>query len=144
MAAAAFRPAKALGLATTALAMAGCAPVAGAIPPQNASVAGTRWQLVEIKGRATPSSDLYRISFERGELGARFSCNHMGGFYRQVGATIHVGQVASTLMGCPEPASTFEAQAGAILSQPMSATWISRDRLELSNRAGGMKLARLP
>ncbi|MBA3512082.1 META domain-containing protein [Sphingomonas sp.] len=135
---------KRLVLAGAVLAMAGCAPVAGAIPPQNASVAGTRWQVVEIKGRATPASDLYRISFERGQLGARFGCNHMGGSYQQVGGTIHVGQVASTLMGCPEPAGTFEAEAGAILSQPMSATWISRDRLELSNRAGGMKLVRLP
>jgi heat shock protein HslJ len=144
MAAAAFRPPKALGLAATALAIAGCAPVAGTITPQNASVDGTRWQVVEIKGRATPTSDLYRISFERGQLGARFGCNHMGGSYRQIGGTIHVAQVASTLMGCPEPASTFEAEAGAILSQPMSASWISRDRLELSNRAGGMKLVRVP
>ena len=127
-----------------ALAGAGCAPVAHGVPFQGASVEGTRWQVVEIKGRATPASDLYRISFERGQLGARFGCNHMGGAYRQVGGTIHVGQVASTLMGCPEPAGTFERDAGLILAQPMSVTWISRDRLELTNRAGGMKLARLP
>ena len=133
-----------LAIGGAALALAGCAPVAGAIPPKYASVAGTRWQVVEIKRRATPASDLYRISFERGQLGARFGCNHMGGAYRQVGGAIHVGQVASTLMGCPEPAATFERDAGAILAQPMSVSWISRDRLELSNRAGGMKLVRLP
>ena len=135
---------KALAVAVAALAIAGCAPVAGGIPPKSASVVGTRWQVVEIKGRATPASDLYRISFERGQLGARFGCNHMGGPYRQVGNVIHTGQVASTLMGCPEPAGTFEAQAGAILAQPMSISWTSRDTLELTNRAGGMKLVRLP
>lgn len=126
------------------LAGAGCAPVAHAIPPQSASVAGTRWQVVEINGRATPVSNLYRMTFARGQLGARFGCNHMGGPYRQVGGAIHVGQVASTLMGCPEPAGTFERDAGSILAQPMAISWISRERLELTNRAGGMKLVRLP
>ncbi|HUE78139.1 MAG TPA: META domain-containing protein [Sphingomicrobium sp.] len=131
-------------LAAAALAFAGCTPVAHGIPPKAASVADSRWQVVEIKGRATPPSDQYRMSFERGQLGARFGCNHMGGSYRQVGNVIHAGQVASTLMGCPEPAGTFEAEAGAILAQPMAISWISRDRLELTNRAGGMKLVRLP
>ena len=141
MVAAAARCGQALCVA--ALVLAGCAPVADQIPPQRASVEG-RWQVVEIKRRATPASDLYRISFQDGQLGARFGCNHMGGSYRQAGAVIHAGDIASTLMGCPEPAATFERDAGAILSQPMSVSWISRDRLELSNRAGGMKLLRLP
>lgn len=134
---------KALGLGIAALAIAGCAPVAHGIPPQAASVDGTRWRVVEIKRQTTPASDLYRLSFERGQLGARFGCNHMGGPYRQVGNVIQVGQVASTLMGCPEPAGTFERDAGAILSQPMSITWTGHDTLELSNRAGGMKLVRI-
>jgi heat shock protein HslJ len=130
-------------LCAVALASAGCAPVADAIPPQGASVEG-RWQVVEIKRRATPASDLYRISFDNGQLGARFGCNHMGGRYRQSGAVIHAGDIASTLMGCPEPAATFERDGGAILAQPMSVSWTGRDRLELSNRAGGMKLVRIP
>ena len=126
-----------------ALALIGCAPVPGEIPPHGPSVEG-RWQVVEIKRRTTPLSDLYRISFDNGQLGARFGCNHMGGRYRQAGAVIHAGDIASTLMGCPEPAATFERDAGMILAQPMSVSWISRDRLELTNRAGGMKLVRLP
>lgn len=125
------------------LAITGCAPVAHGLPPQGASVAGTRWQVVEVKRQAVPASELYRISFERGQLGARFGCNYMGGEYRQVGGAIHVGQVASTLMGCPEPAATFERDAGAILALPMSVSWTSRDTLELTNRAGGIKLARI-
>ena len=127
-----------------ALAIAGCAPVAQGIPPQGASVEGTRWQVTEVKRQATPLTDQYRISFENGQIGARFGCNHMGGPYRQVGNLIHAGQIASTLMGCPEPAATFERDAGLILAQPMSMSWTSRDTLELTNRAGGMKLARLP
>ena len=134
---------KALGLGIAALAIAGCTPVAQGIPPKAASVDGTRWRVVEIKRQATPASDLYRLSFENGQLGARFGCNHMGGPYRQVGNVIHVGQVASTLMGCPEPAGTLERDAGAILSQPMSISWTGRDTLELTNRTGGMKLVRI-
>ena len=135
------RPAQALCVA--ALALASCAPTADTIPSQRASVEG-RWQVVEVKRLATPATADYFISFEKGQLAARLGCNHMGGSYRQVGAVIHAGDIASTLMGCPEPAATFERDAGAILSQPMSVSWISRDRLELSNRAGGMKLVRLP
>ncbi len=135
---------KALGVGIAALAIAGCAPVAHGLPPQGASVSGTRWQVVEIKGRATPASDLFRMSFENGQLGARFGCNHMGGPYRQIGNVIHAGQIASTLMGCPEPARSFESDAGAILAQPMAMSWTSRDTLELTNRAGGIKLMRLP
>jgi heat shock protein HslJ len=131
-------------LAMAALVAAGCAPVGHGLPPQNASVDGTRWQVVEIKRQATPASDLYRMSFDNGQLSARFGCNYMGGRYHHVGGSIHASDIATTLMGCPEPAATFERDAGAIIAQPMSVTWISRDRLELSNRAGGMKLLRLP
>ena len=67
----------------------------------------------------------------------------MGGPYRQIGNVIHAGQIASTLMGCPEPAATIERDAGLILAQPMTMSWTSRDTLELSNRAGGMKLVRV-
>ena len=141
MGAEAARLAKALCVA--ALAVASCAPVPDGIPPQGASVEG-RWQVVEIKRRPTPATADYFISFDNGQLGARLGCTHMGGRYHQSGPVIHAGDIASTLMGCPEPAASFERDGGAILSQPMSVSWISRDRLELSNRAGGMKLVRLP
>ena len=130
-------------LSLVVLTLAGCAPVAHGLPLPGTSVDGTRWQVTEVKRQATPLTDQYRISFENGQIGARFGCNHMGGPYRQIGNVIHAGQIASTLMGCPEPAATIERDAGLILAQPMTMSWTSRDTLELSNRAGGMKLVRV-
>ena len=126
-----------------ALALGACAPVAYGPPLPGTSVDGSRWQVTEIKGRATPATGDYRIEFENGRIGARFGCNHIGGPYRQIGNVIHAGQIASTLMSCPEPAATIERDAGLILAQPMTMSWTSRDTLELSNRAGGMKLVRV-
>jgi len=126
-------------LSAAALAAAGCAAVQPGVPP----IDGTIWHVAQINGRATPLSDQYRISFERGQLGARFGCNHMGGPYRQVGQVIHAGQIASTLMGCPEPAGTSEQQAGAILARPMTMSGDERGRrLMLINDAGSIGLVR--
>ncbi len=125
------------------LAIAGCAPVPGRIPPPGKSIEG-HWQVVEVKRQTVPRSGDYRISFEDGRLGARFGCNHMGGSYRWSRGQLIPGQIASTLMGCPEPAATIERDASLILAQPLSVSWTSRDTIELSNRAGGIKLSRLP
>ncbi|MBA2467387.1 MAG: META domain-containing protein [Sphingomonas sp.] len=123
------------------LALAGCAPVGPGATPPNSSVEGS-WRVLEVKRQAVPSSGEYRISFDDGRLAARFGCNSMGGRYRQAGRFLHASDVASTLMGCPEPAGTIERDGGAILGQAMSISWTSRDHLELSNRAGGIKLIR--
>lgn len=98
--------------------------------------------MIHVKRQATPQTGDYRITFDNGQIGARFGCNHMGGRYRQSRNVLHAAQITSTLMGCPEPAATIERDAGLILAQPMSMSWINADRLELTNRAGGIKLAR--
>lgn len=55
-------------------------------------------------------------------------------------------QIASTLMGCPEPAASFESAGFAILNQPMhwQLTAGPRQRLTLTNSAGSIALERLP
>ena len=64
----------------------------------------------------------------------------MGGHYRLVGDRLTVSDLASTLMGCPEPAATFEREGAAILSQPMQMSFTSNDRMGLSNAAGSITL----
>ncbi|HEY0165051.1 MAG TPA: META domain-containing protein [Sphingomicrobium sp.] len=123
------------------MAITGCAPAIVGIPPRETSIEGI-WQVIEVKRQATPQAGDYRITFDNGRLGARFGCNHMGGQYRRAGNQLIAEHVTSTLMGCPEPAATIERDAGFVLAQPMSISWISADQLELSNRAGGIKLTK--
>ena len=114
-------------------------------PPPVADLAGTSWRVVSVNGRATPAQGDYSMRFETGgRVGARFGCNSMGGNYRMVGGTLVVSNLASTLMGCPEPAMTFESQGGAILGQPMQIAFTSNERMSLSNAAGSIALDPIP
>jgi len=110
----------------------------------SATFEGTRWQVTAINGRATPRNEGYMLRFEHGRVGGRFGCNQFGGPYRVEGDRLLATEIASTLMGCPEPAATFEQQGFAILAQPMRLIWSSDRRLTLSNSAGSIALVPLP
>jgi heat shock protein HslJ len=64
----------------------------------------------------------------------------MGGQYRLAGDVLTVSNLASTLMGCPEPAATFEREGSEVLGQPMRIAFSSNDRMYLSNAAGSISL----
>lgn len=134
MAAAGFRT----GL--LALACASCTSVTAS----QASFDGTRWHVVAINGNATPTIGDYSIQFTQGNVGARFGCNHIGGRYSAVGDTLRTFDIRSTLMGCPEPAATFEHQGSAVLTSPMRIAWFGKARLTLSNSNGSIALERAP
>lgn len=122
------------------IALAGCA----APPAPLADLSGTSWRVVAVNGRAVPVSGDYSVRFERGGVGARFGCNSMGGQYRISGGTLIVSNLASTLMGCPEPGATFEREASAVLGMPMQMSFTSNDRLGLANSAGSITLDPIP
>jgi heat shock protein HslJ len=136
-----FRP---LALVLTAGALGACA----AAPSQPAPISdlrGTSWRAVAVDGRPTPAAGDYSLRFEaRGGLGARFGCNSMGGQYRLTGDLLTVGNLASTLMGCPEPAATFERDGAEVLGQPMRIAFDSNARMYLSNAAGSITLDSVP
>ncbi len=123
-------------IVAAALLVAGCTSVNSTA----ATVEGTQWQVTAINAQATPRSESYRLSFERGQAGGRFGCNQFGGPYRVAGQVLIVGGVASTLMGCPEPAGSHEMQGMAVFRQPMRMTWHSDRQLTLSNSAGSIAL----
>lgn len=108
----------------------------------SATFEGTRWQVTAINGQATPHNGEYRLQFEAGRVGGAFGCNQFGGTYRVQGDVMVASNVASTLMGCPEPAGTFERNGLAVLGQPMRLTWHSDRQLTLSNAAGSIALER--
>lgn len=90
-----------------------------------------------------PTSPDYRIRFVSGRLSARFGCNFMGGTYHQASDVLHVGPLSSTRMACTGPGATIERDAGLILAQPLTMSWTSPDLVELTNRAGWIKLSRV-
>lgn len=105
------------------------------------TLAGTNWRVVTVNGQPTPAAGDYSMRFEGdGGLGARFGCNHMGGSYRLAGSTLTVTNLASTLMGCPEPAASFESRGAAVLGRPMQVAFSSNERMYLSNEAGSIAL----
>jgi heat shock protein HslJ len=107
--------------------------------PPVADLGGTDWQVVAVNGRQTPAPGDYSLHFGRdGRFGARFGCNSMGGTYRIAGGTLIVGNLNQTLMGCPDPAASFESQGAAILGQPMQVAFTSNERMSLSNGAGSI------
>lgn len=129
-------PLVALGFAAI---LQGCA-VAPA-PAPITELQGTRWRVVSVNARAVPAAGDYSMRFDPGgRFGARFGCNHMGGDYALVGDLLTVRNLASTLMGCPEPAATFERDGSAVLAQPMRIAFTSNDRMFLSNAAGSIAL----
>ena len=130
------------GLAFSLLAVAGCAPLPAQMPPPATVIEGN-WQILEVKRHVMPATPDFRLRFVSGRFSGRFGCNFMGGPYRLAGNLLHIGRVDSTRMACTEPGMTIERDAGLILAQPLIVSWTSPDHLELSNRAGGMKLSRL-
>ena len=132
MAAAVFR------IAALALLSTGCTSIAA----DQRTFEDTTWRVMAVDGRATPPSGDYSMRFTGRDLGARFGCNHIGGRYHVAGETLTATEVRSTLMGCPEPASTFERDGLAVLGSPMRISWGSGNRLMLSNAAGSISLQR--
>ena len=103
----------------------------------------TEWRVAAVNGQPTPAGDYWLRFGPRREFGARFGCNHMGGTYQSLGGTLLVSDLSQTLMGCPEPAATFERQGSAILGARAKVDWADGGRAVLRNAAGTMTLERV-
>ncbi len=114
-------------------------------PAPLADLSGTSWHVAAVNGRPTPAQGDYSMRFDRsGGVGARFGCNSMSGQYSMSGGTLTVRDLAQTLMGCPEPAGTFERDGAAVLGQPMQMSFTSNERMSLSGAAGSISLDPVP
>ncbi len=137
-AAAAFR--RAAIAASAALLAASCA----ATPAPLTDLTNTNWRVVQVNGQPTPTVGDYSMRFEGGRVRILLGCNHMGGRYAITGDVLTVSNLAQTLMGCPEPANTFEREGSLVLSRPLRMAFTSNDRLGLSNEAGSIALDPMP
>lgn len=112
----------------------------GTIAPN--TLAGTSWSVVSVNGRPAPGGGDYYIQFSDNRLGAKFGCNAMGGAYSINGDHLSVGNLEQTLIGCPEPAATFEREASALLRSNVRVEKIGGERLRLVSEAGTIELRR--
>ena len=110
-------------------------PAGEAVPLEH-----TRWRVVAVNGRPTPSQGDYSVQFENGRLSAKFGCNYLGASYSQAGSTIDAGTVVATRKLCPD--MSFETQGTAILKQVMVVRTVAPNRISLTSSAGVIDLVR--
>ena len=106
------------------------------------NLAGSNWAVMAINGRPTPVAGDYFVRFSDKALSARFGCNTMGGAYRINGDHLTVGNLEQTLIGCAEPAATFEREASDVLRSNVRVETIGGERLRLVSEAGTIELKR--
>ena len=76
-----------------------------------AALHGPEWTIFEINGQPTVPGIKATINFEDGRVYGAGSCNRFMGSYTPGDAfNIKLGQMASTMMACPEPAMQQEGK----------------------------------
>jgi heat shock protein HslJ len=105
-------------------------------------IAGTSWSVVSVNGKPAPAGRDYYIQFSERTLSAKFGCNAMGGDYRINGDHMSLGNLEQTLMGCPEPAASFERDASVLLRSNVRIEKIGGERMRLVSEAGTIELKR--
>ena len=121
-----------------AMLAAGCTSVTAS----QSSFNRTRRHVAALNAQPTPAAGDHSVQFTGDNLAARFGCNLIGGRYSAEGETLRTFDIHSTLMGCPEPAATFERQGSLVLTAPMHIAWDGETRLTLSNTNGSIALER--
>ncbi len=126
-------------LAGCVLASVSCAGFAADVYPFE----GSLWRVTEINGEATPHSK-YAINFGGNQVTGRLGCNDFGGKLAVKEGKLNISALRATSRTCGDDAAMFEGSGLAVLSQPLSMEWASRDRLVIASVNGNMTLERLP
>lgn len=103
------------------------------------SLEGPSWRLAQIAGKEPKGlASLERavsVKFAEGLARGFSGCNNFTGGYQQEGNRLQLGQLASTMMACPEPASSIENSFRAAFAGSFEFT-IEGDRLLVSAASG--------
>ncbi len=106
------------------------------------ALAGKSWSVLAVNGKPVTGAGDYYVRFSDKAVDAKFGCNGMSGEYRLNGNHLTVGNLQQTLMGCPEPAATFEREAGVLLRSNIRIEKVGGDKLRLVSEAGTIELKR--
>jgi len=91
----------------------------GGAPQGPATLAGTRWAIIEIDGRAV-DGEAYWLEIGEDRISGQAGCNRFSGPYSLGGDTLSPGPLAATRMACPGERMENEGQALAILGGPVA------------------------
>jgi heat shock protein HslJ len=131
-----------------ALVATACAPTAAPAtqpaPPKEQPVSGnaldgTSWLLVTLNGQLALTDTTVTLNFAGGKAAGTDGCNNYTGAYAADSTNIKFGQLASTMMACPEP---IMKQASAYMQAlAQAATYQSNAKQLKLFDAGGKELA---
>ncbi|MGH2607205.1 MAG: META domain-containing protein [Anaerolineales bacterium] len=109
-------------------------------------LAGTRWSLVALNGRAPlPASGPITLEFEiGGRAGGNSGCNSYGGTYVARGGSLTFGEMVSTLRACVDPSLNDQEAAFLRALAAVTAYEMSEDQLILRDAAGATALVFAP
>jgi heat shock protein HslJ len=106
-------------------------------PASKTPLAGTYWRAIELAGKPTPAQDAKReahLLFQDGRVSGSDGCNRITASYELKGDVVKFGQIAGTLMACPD-SGEIQSAFQAALKSAVRLT-IVNDRLELVDGSG--------
>lgn len=101
------------------------------LPPED--LAGTRWKLTAIDGRALARPERATLRFEAGRLSASAGCNGLGGNYRVDDNRLIAGPLMGTKMACERQIMRDEQALSNTLSSRPAIRHLSGGRLLLTS-----------
>ncbi|MFM9924094.1 META domain-containing protein [Variovorax sp. H27-G14] len=102
-------------------------------------IEGPAWRLVQLGEEPIAPGSEAQVQFDRssGRVSGSGGCNRISGTYTRSGATLKIGQMASTRMACPDPArGGTEAQFVSALQSTASYRLAGPGRLALLDASG--------
>ncbi|WP_164158009.1 META domain-containing protein [Sandarakinorhabdus rubra] len=135
--------------------MTGCheqrAQLGHALSGQPPVIAGTlegEWVLADLNGGGVPEAGI-SLRFDPGDqntsrVSGKSGCNQFTGDWRQTGAALKLGPLASTMMACPAPVMAVEQRFLAVLGAVTSVTYTQGGEAILSAPDGRRLRLRRP
>lgn len=108
-------------------------------PPVIAGSLEGEWQIADLNGGGPVARS--SLTFDPGDhntsrLSGTAGCNRFTGGWKQDGATLKLGPIASTMMACPPPAMDIERRVFAVLEAVSSVTYTTDGKAILSTPDG--------
>lgn len=117
-------------------------------PPVIAGSLEGEWVLADMNGGGKPAANIMLL-FDPGDhntsrVSGSSGCNRFSGGWQQNGATLKLGQFASTMMACPPPAMEIEQRFLATLGAVNNVTYTAAGEAILAAPDGRKLLLRRP